>query len=187
MGTMTLDMTGNGMLGLTRDALTALRNALLRDAGPTAASYLQEAGYAGGGALFVAFQQWLALRGMGTPEKLPVEIFQHQATEFFREAGWGSLDIGALHDTVATLDSGDWAEATPEESLEFPFCYLSTGMFADFFGRVAEAPLAVLEVECRTAGDGRCRFLLGSTEVMQQVYEGMAAGSGYDEAVAAVS
>ena len=184
---MTLDLTGNGMLGLTRDALTTLRNALLRDTGPQAAAYLQETGYGGGGALFEGFRQWLAGRGVGAPESLPVDRFQREATEFFRQAGWGALEIGALHDTVATLDSGDWAEATPEQPLEHPFCHLSSGMFADFFGRVADAPLAVMEVECRTAGDARCRFLLGSTEVMQTVYDGMASGLRYDEAVSATA
>jgi predicted hydrocarbon binding protein len=184
---MTLDLTGNGMLGLTRDALTTLRNALLRDTGPSAAAYLQEAGYGGGGALFEAFRQWLAGRGHGAPESLAVDAFQHEATEFFRQAGWGGLAVGALHDTVATLDSSDWAEATPEQPLEHPFCHLSSGMFADFFGRVADAPLAVMEVECRTAGAPRCRFLLGSTEVMTQVYEGMAAGASYEDAVAATA
>ena len=184
---MTLDLTGSGMLGLTRDALTALRNALLRDTGPTAAAYLQEAGYAGGASLFDAFRQWLASRGLGDPETLGLETFQHEATEFFRRAGWGSLEVGSLHDAVATLDSSDWAEATPEQPLEHPFCHLSSGMFADFFGRVADAPLAVMEVECRSAGDGRCRFLLGSTEVLQQVYDGMAAGSSYEDAVAATA
>jgi uncharacterized protein len=181
---MTLDLTGNGMLGLTRDALTTLRNALLRDTGPAAAAYLQEAGYGGGGALFEAFRGWLAGRGLGAPEALPVDAFQREATEFFRQAGWGGLAVGALHDTVATLDSEDWAEATPEQPLEHPFCHLSSGMFADFFGRVADAPLAVMEVECRSTGADRCRFLLGSAEVMQAVYEGMSQGLGYDEAVA---
>jgi predicted hydrocarbon binding protein len=184
---MTLDLTGNGMFGLTRDALTALRNALLRDTGPTAAAYLQEAGYAGGGALFAAFGQWLVSRGDGAPDSLPIDVFQREATEFFRQAGWGSLAVGALHDTVATLDSTDWAEATPDQPLEHPFCHLSSGMFADFFGRVADAPLAVMEVECRTTGDARCRFLLGSTEVMQQVYDGMAAGASYEDAIAATA
>jgi predicted hydrocarbon binding protein len=184
---MTLDLTGNGMLGLTRDALTALRNALLRDTGPGAAAWLQEAGYGGGSALFEAFRGWLANRNLGAPESLPVTQFQREATEFFRQAGWGGLEVGALHDTVATLDSSDWAEATPEQPLEHPFCHLSSGMFADFFGRVADAPLAVMEVECRSAGDHRCRFLLGSTEVMQQVYEGMAAGATYEDAVAATA
>ena len=184
---MTLDLTASGMLGLTRDALTALRNALLRDTGPSAAAWLQEAGYAGGGALFDAYRAWLRGRGVGEPESLAIDRFQREATEFFRQAGWGALEIGTLHDVVATLDSTDWAEATPEQPLEHPFCHLSAGMFADFFGRVADAPLAVMEVECRTAGAPRCRFLLGSADVLQQVYDGMAAGSGYLDAVEAAA
>ena len=47
MRPMTIDLTGSGMLAITRDALSALRAALMRDAGPAAAGYLQEAGYAG--------------------------------------------------------------------------------------------------------------------------------------------
>ena len=180
---MTIDLTGNGMLAITRDALTALRAALMRDSGPAAAGYLQEAGYAGGGQLFEAFRQWLAARGVESPESLSVDGFQREATEFFRLAGWGSLEVGALHDTVATLDSSDWGEATPEPTLEQVGCYFSSGMFADFFGRVADAPLAVMEVECRSTGAERCRFLLGSTEVMQAVYDAMSAGHGYDAAV----
>jgi predicted hydrocarbon binding protein len=181
---MTIDLTGSGMLAITRDALVALRAALLRDTGPAAAGYLQEAGYAGGSALFEAFRQWLAARGGGEPESLSVDDFQREATEFFRRTGWGSLQVGALHDTVAALDSADWGEATPESPLEQPGCHLTAGMFADFFGRVADAPLAVMEVECRSAGGDRCRFLLGSAEVMQTVYEAMSQGYGYEEAVA---
>ena len=182
---MTLDLTSSGMVAITRDALAALRAALLRDTGAAAAAYLQEAGYAGGGALFEAFRQWLAARGIGTPESLSVDGFQHEATEFFRQAGWGSLRVGALHDTVATLDSNDWGEALAEGGMETPSCHLSAGMFADFFGRVADAPLAVMEVECRSAGNARCRFLLGSTDVMTQVYDEMARGAGYEDAIAA--
>ena len=182
---MTIDLTGSGMLAITRDALTALRAALVRDTGHAAYGYLQEAGYAGGGALFEAFRQWLAARGVGAPESLSIDDFQREATEFFRHAGWGSLQVGALHDMVATLDSTDWSEATPESALDHPGCHLSSGMFADFFGRVADAPLAVMEVECRSAGSERCRFLLGSTEVMQVVYDGMSQGMGYEEAAGA--
>lgn len=183
MGLMTIDLTGSGMLAITRDALTSLRAALMRDTGPATAGYLQEAGYAGGGALFEAFRQWLASRGAGAPESLSVEGFQHEATEFFLRTGWGSLQVGALHDTVATLDSADWGEATPESALEHPGCHLTSGMFADFFGRVADAPLAVMEVECRSAGAPRCRFLLGNTDVMQTIYAHMSRGLAYEAAV----
>jgi uncharacterized protein len=180
---MTIDLTGSGMLAITRDTLTALRAALMRDTGPAAAGYLQEAGYAGGQALFDAFGRWLASRGTGAPESLSVDAFQREATEFFRQAGWGSLELGAIEDTVATLDSLDWGEADPNAGAELPSCHVSSGMFADFFGRLADAPLAVMEVECRSRGDERCRFLLGSTDVMQRVYETMAGGEEYGDAV----
>lgn len=186
MTDLTLNLAGSGMVAITRDALAALRNALMRDTGHAAAGYLQEAGYAGGPALFDAFRAWLAQRGADGPERLSLATFQRHASDFFRESGWGTLTVGDLHDVVATLDSSDWGEATPGAGLDHPCCHLSSGMFADFFGRVADAPLAVMEVECRSTGADRCRFLLGSTEVLQQVYEEMSRGAGYEEAVGAV-
>jgi len=175
------------MLAVTKDALAALRNVLMRDTGHAAAGWFQEAGYAGGGALFEAFRGWLDDRDAGEPESLPLDEFQRLAGEFFHETGWGSLSVGTLHDVVVTLDSPDWGEASPDAGMEHPCCHLSSGMFADFFGRVADAPLAVMEVECRSTGAERCRFLLGSAEVMQAVYEGMSQGQPYDEAVAAAA
>jgi hypothetical protein len=57
-------------------------------------------------------------------------------------------------------------------------------MLAGFFGSMADAPLAVLEVECRAAGGDRCRFLLGSMAVLGAVHEGITAGHPYLAAVA---
>ncbi len=182
---MSMDLTGSGMVAVTRDALAALRNALMRDTGYAAAGYLQEAGYAGGAALFDAFTQWLSARGASAPEDLSLSAFQEHAADFFRETGWGSLTVSEL-DAVATIDSDDWSEASPDAGLEHPCCHLSSGMFADFFGRMAGAPLAVMEVECRSTGAARCRFLLGSTEVLQSVYDGMAGGATYEAALQAV-
>src|SRR3954453_2352828 len=145
-----MNLSESGMVAVTRDALAALRNALMRDTGYAAAGYLQEAGYAGGAALFDAFRQWLEAHDAPAPEELSLENFQAYAAEFFRETGWGSLHIGELHDAVATLDSEDWSEASPDAGLEQPCCYLTSGMFADFFGRMADAPMAVMEVECRS-------------------------------------
>ena len=182
-----MNLTGSGMVAITRDAMTGLRNALMRDIGYGAAGYLQEAGYAGGGALFEAFGAWLAARGGHAPDELSVSAFQGDASSFFRECGWGSLVVGDLHDTVATLDSQDWGEATPGAGLEQASCHFSAGMFSDFFGRLSDAPLAVMEVECRSAGAERCRFLLGSTEVMEQVYNAMSSGTNYEVAVGAAA
>ena len=182
-----LDLTSNQLAAVPRASLAALRAALLRDAGPSAAAYLQEAGYAGGEAVFASFRSWLESRQGGAPEELDLEAFEQRATEFFREGGWGSLKVGSLRAAVATLDSDDWAEADPSAGLDHPGCHLTTGMFADFFGRVADQPLAVLEVECRSMGHDRCRFLAGSAEVMQFIYEEMSEGRSYEEAVQAVA
>ncbi|HEU4997256.1 MAG TPA: V4R domain-containing protein [Gemmatimonadaceae bacterium] len=181
---MSFDLAGNAMVGLTRDALVALRSVLFRDAGANAAAYLQEAGYAGGSALHQAFAKWCESRGVAVPENLTAPDFERHATAFFAELGWGTISVGLLHDSVMTLDSSNWAEADPASAMQFPGCYLSTGLLADFFGRMAGTPLAVMEVECRSMGSERCRFLLGSSETMQYVYDGITTGIPYDASLA---
>ena len=180
-----LDLTAHGMLALSRASLATLRAALLRDGGPEAAVYLQEAGYAGGSATWEAFQRWLHARSEIRAEDLDVDTFEQRASEFFRDAGWGSIEIGALGEVVATLDSSDWGEAAPESAMDHPCCHLTTGMFADLFGRIAGAPVAVLEVECRSTGASRCRFLVGNPQVMELIYDDIGRGRHYEEAVTA--
>jgi predicted hydrocarbon binding protein len=170
------------LVALPRQSLAALRSALIRDLGGNYATYLQEAGYAGGEAVFAAFRDWLASRG-GNADAVGYAEFQGLAAEFFRETGWGTLEVGNLSDVVITLDSADWAEADPALNIGFPACYYSMGLLADFFGRVAGAQLACYEVECRSNGAARCRFLLGSAEVIGQVYQRMTEGVGYEQAV----
>lgn len=182
-----IDLPASAMVALTRDTLVSLCSALLRDVGPDTAAHLQNAGYAGGAPLFDAFGAWMIARGYGAPESLPAVAFADRASEFFRELGWGSLELGSLADAVATIDSRDWAESAPDVGLGFPGCHLTTGMFADFFGRLAGEQLAVMEVECRSMGAERCRFLLASGEVMQQVYDAMGAGETYESAVNAAA
>lgn len=178
-----IDLPASGLLAATRDSFLALHAALFRDVGPNAAALLQEAGYAGGPALFDAFGQWLASQGLSDPESLAASEFSARATEFFSEAGWGSIELGAI-ETVVTVDSIDWAEGDPTNPLDFPGCYYTAGVFADFFGRLAGEPLAVMEVECRSMGHERCRFLIGTGETMQRVYDEMTQGASYDAALA---
>lgn len=181
-----INLQENGMVGLTRESLVALCASLLRENGSQAAMHLQNAGYSGGATLFDAFAHWLMARGHGTPEAQPAAMFAQRATEFFGELGWGALELGAFGESVAIVDSVNWAEADSASALEFPGCYLTTGLFADFFGRLAGSPLAVMEVECRSMGAERCRFLLANADVMQQVYDAMGSGMSYDAAVASV-
>jgi predicted hydrocarbon binding protein len=184
---VSFDLAAGGMVGLTRDALVALRSVLFRDAGANAAAYLQEAGYAGGPALHHAFAGWCAARGQPMPESMSAPDFEQHAAAFFAELGWGPVSIGMLHDSVMTLDSTSWAESDPASAMQFPGCYLSAGMLADFFGRIGGATIAVMEVECRSMGSERCRFLLGSSETMQHVYDGMTQGVSYDAALEAMA
>lgn len=175
------------MVALTQASLFSLRAALLASGDAQGAVALQEAGYAGGEALAGAFRQWLTARSDIAAEDLDLEAFELRLSEFFRETGWGTVSIGALDDVVATIDSGDWSESAGDPPLDHPACHLTTGMFADLFGRLAGAPVAVLEVECRSSGAPRCRFLVGSPEVMDAVYDEMGRGASYEEAVRAVA
>ncbi|NUQ11801.1 MAG: hypothetical protein HUU26_05645 [Gemmatimonadaceae bacterium] len=180
---MTTEHQARDMVTVTRASLLSLRAALLRSSDPQAAVTLQEAGYAGGSALYEAFRRWLAERTETGIEELDLSAFQRLASEYFAESGWGTLQVGTVADAVATLDSEDWSEADPAAGAQHPSCHLTTGMFADLFGRLAGAPVAVLEVECRSAGHARCRFLIGSPEVMDAVYEAMGNGVDYETAV----
>jgi uncharacterized protein len=177
-----IDLPENALVALTRDSLLALRTALFRDVGPGAAALLQEAGYAGGQALYDAFGHWLASRGLGDPESLAAADFGERATEFFRSAGWGSMQLGTIA-SVATVDSADWAESDPAYPLDFPGCYYTAGVLADLFGRLAGESLAVMEVECRSMGAPRCRFLVGSADTMQRVYDDMGNGIPYEQSI----
>ena len=66
-----LDLPGNALVAMTRDSLLVLRAAMFRDVGPNAAVLLQEAGFAGGQALFDTFGNWLSARGLPAPGRDP--------------------------------------------------------------------------------------------------------------------
>ena len=177
-----ISLPDNGLVALTRESLLTLRVALFRDFGPNAAASLQEAGYAGGQAVYDAFTHWLANRGFGEPESLPAMEFAAQAGEFLHGLGWGAIELGSMGE-VATVDAADWAESDAAYPLEFPGCYYTAGMLADLFGRLAGEPVAVMEVECRSMGASRCRWLVGTGEMMQHIYDQMGQGVSYDEAL----
>jgi hypothetical protein len=77
-----------------------------------------------------------------------------------------------------------WAEADPASAMPFPSCYYTAGMLADLFGRVADGPLQCLEVECRSNGAARCRWLLASPEVIAHVYQRLTEGVSYQDSLA---
>lgn len=181
---MSVDLPESGMVGVSRDAFARLHAVLFRDVGGNAAAYLQEAGYAGGTALHEAFARWCAARGLPVPESQAADQFGARAAEFLAELGWGRVTVEPLHQSALAIDSSDWMEADPASGMQYPGCYFSSGMFADFFGRLAGAQLVAMEVECRSVGHERCRFLLASAETIQHVYDGLTQGMHYEESLA---
>ncbi len=182
-----LNLTAHRLLALSRASLASLRSALLRDRGADAAVYLQEAGYAGGEATWQAFKLWLAERTSTPAVDLEVRSFEDYVSAFLADAGWGHIVIGSLGDAVATIDTDDWGEVDSAANADHPSCHITTGMFADLFGRVAGQTVAVLEVECRSAGAPRCRFLVGSQSVMEDVYDAMDRGQSYEAAISSTT
>lgn len=178
--TSTLPFIGTRTVAMPVDFFTALRKAVESPARAMSVDAIRDAGYHAGQALFDAFTAWLGARGELTPDSLDDVRFPELASAFFEEMGWGQLHVSQLSDAVVALDSTDWAEADADGS----GCHVSTGLFAGFFGRLADAPIAVLEVECRAVGDERCRFLLGSVDVLGYVHEAMGRGIAYDRAAA---
>jgi predicted hydrocarbon binding protein len=171
-------------LRLGRRVIHQLRASLERDTGLQAASYLQEAGFAGGEEMFREFGDWLvATRGVEHPGDLDVQFLSEVVSQFFSEQGWGELTASPLGPAVLALDSAEWAEASDESRGEFPSCHVSCGLLADFLGRLSEGLMAVMEVECRSRGDARCRFLAGAPETLSALYDRMAQGSGYGDAL----
>ena len=171
-------------LRLGRRVLHQLRASLERDAGLQASTYLQEAGFAGGEELYAEFTEWLlATRGVERPTDLDMQFLSEILSEFFADQGWGILTATPLSPAVLALDAPEWAEAAADGRGEFPSCHLTCGLLADFFGRLSDGLVAVMEVECRSRGDGRCRFLAGSPETLSVLYDRMAQGMSYTDAV----
>jgi hypothetical protein len=141
-------------LRLGRRVIHQLRAALERDTGLQAAGYLQEAGFAGGEELFREFGDWLVgTIGVEHAGDLDVQFLSEVLAHFFREQGWGALTATRLGPAVLALD------------------------------RLSDGLVAVMEVECRSRGDARCRFLAGAPESLSALYDRMAQGSGYADAL----
>jgi predicted hydrocarbon binding protein len=140
---------------------------------------LRDAGFQAGQSLFDVFATWLSEQGEHSPDLLTDERFAERASAFFAESGWGEFALTMVSDAVVAVDAEDWIEA---EVADGAGCQISTGMLAGFFGRIADAPMSVLEVECQARGDSRCRFLVGSIDVLGYVHEAMGRGIPYERA-----
>jgi predicted hydrocarbon binding protein len=179
-------------LALPAASLTALGRALAAEIGAERAAHaLRAAGHAAGDALFRGFAR--GATGEAADEAaatalagLPEERFWQRFAEFFAGRGWGRLTFEAVHPGVGALASGDCVEAVPGADAPIPGCHFTTGVLANLLGRVAGDDVAVLEVECRSSGDPRCRFLFGAPAALDAVFADLAAGRDVDASLAAL-
>jgi predicted hydrocarbon binding protein len=178
------DPSRRPQIALAPGSLHALRTALTADLGASAAGYLQEAGYATGVGHAAALREWLQERGEGELEALPLPLFQARVAEFFEQLGWGQLSLATDAAAVTVVDAAAWAEWVPRAPGEAPTAHFTTGMLAGFFGTLADHPLAVLEVEAPASVARGCRFLVGSAEALDAVYQRLQAGERYEQVLA---
>jgi predicted hydrocarbon binding protein len=166
---------------LTPSSLVALSPAALHRLRDTAgAQVLQEAGYAAGEAAYRSFAAWLpGVAGVDDPGELAAARLNDVLGRFFSTLGWGAVTVSQLSDAVLALDSGDWAEAQAGVNLQYPSCSFTSGFLADFFTRLGDTPLAVMEVECRSRGEVRCRWLVGAPDSLTSLYDHLAQGADY--------
>ena len=168
-------------LALPVASLAAMRDSLVSSVGPEAAALaLRQAGHAAGDAL----HRILSGGTPGSLTALPAEKFWAQLTRLFSSRGWGQLVYTQVHPGVGSLEAGDWAEVRADGSAGQPSCHFTTGVLANLLGQIADAEVAVLEAECRSRGDHRCRFLFGGADAVYAVYERIAAGDAPDAALA---
>src|SRR5260221_13368060 len=95
------------LIGIAIPTLKDLRAATLAGGGD-AVDALREAGFAGGPAVYDAFEQWLAeTGGAGAPHsatELTIDEFGDRAARYFRDAGWGAVEFETMEDEgVAAL------------------------------------------------------------------------------------
>jgi predicted hydrocarbon binding protein len=180
---MTVPTTQLDALAIGRAALRQLHQSLLTRAPDHTIAILQEAGYASGDGMYQAFCAWLpGATGIARPDDIDTAQFNSALSDFFAAQGWGTMTVQPIGGAALAVDSDDWAEADPGTA-QTPMCFFSAGMLADFLGRISGEPVAAMEVECRSKGDARCRFLSASPETLQQVYEAMTQGKSYEEAL----
>lgn len=181
-------------LALPVASLAALRRALNDEVGPDAAArVLQQAGFAAGDALFQALagrtgggQDTEGQDAEAALSQLPGSVFWRRLSDLFASRGWGRLHHEDLHPGVGCLESSDWVEADPAAAATRPSCFFSAGVLANILGRTAGVPVGVLEVECRSRGDLRCRFIFGGSAAIDAVYAATLQGRTVEESLAAL-
>ncbi len=170
-------------VGVGKSGFQALRQALQASLGEQAPEKLQEAGHAAGRDAYQCFGRWLkAATGLDDPGAIDASQLGSVLSDFFQALGWGSLSMNRVGRAGVAFDT-QWVEADPDSNAPFPSCHWSAGLLAGFMGALAQQTVAVMEVECRSAKQARCRFLMGKPEALEAVYQAMSEGRDYSSAI----
>lgn len=161
----------------------ALRTELAKEAGtlPTVHA-LHHAGYQAG----TDAAATLAANSSDGAAALGQDTFWAKLSEFFTHRGWGTLEHDSAHEAVGLLSSTDWAEANSDDVDPEASCFFSTGFLSGLLSELAGGPVAVLEVACRTRGEGACRFAFGSESAIHDLYGRLLDGVDLDGALSAL-
>lgn len=161
-------------------SLQILATVLVTALGEDGAAHLRDAGFATGEALAAELRARQAERGAPPPEALTIPDFDTATTALLRSAGWGTLAVDASRSTVTVLDVSEWSErgvAAPGAPPVAPGAHFTTGLLAGYFGALAGEPLAVLEVEPAEPTPDRARFLMGSVETVDRLFDRLGRGT----------
>ena len=179
-----MNSTAKALVELPRRTVAELLRAVNATAQPDeAADTLRAIGAGTAGSLGLSLRDQI---GAADASELPADQFWRELGLLFESLGWGSIRQEDLHPGVFAIVSPDWFEAEQNHHAH-PCCHFSTGLFAALLQELAGSEIAAMEVECRGAGDTDCRFLLGSPEALDELYEGLSRGTSYHDAIAALS
>ncbi len=173
--------SGSEVIRLPAATLAALHGVLLRERGALEAAHLlRDVGLASGEAFFELLRESLP-EDVDDLAVMDSSGFWSRLGDLFADLGWGRLHHEQVGEGVFSLYATEWAEAAAGNG-----CHLTAGLLADVLHRIAGFDLAVLEVESDTEPGG-CRFIIGSPETLEAVFDQIQGGAGYQEAVEAVS
>ncbi|MBT8336320.1 MAG: 4-vinyl reductase, partial [Gemmatimonadetes bacterium] len=133
---------------------------------------LQAAGFAAGESIAAL---------LVTDAEAAAGTFWRRLGAHFEHSGWASLHHAAPHPGVEVLSSPDWPEADTATGGPGASCAFTTGLLSRILSTVASAPVSVLEIECRSRGDGRCAFAIGSEDTLHRLYGHLVEDGALDE------
>lgn len=179
-----LIMTPPKELALPGSALRILRRSLQSEVGPLPTIHaLHSAGYRAGEDMAPELVESARPRDL---EALPEDDFWSLLEAFFLRRGWGRMEHRQPHPAVGLLAASDWAEADDEAEEQQPTCAFTSGLLSSLLTNAAGAPVAVLELRCRSRGDDECHFAFGAEGIIHDLYGELLEGSSLDEALSSL-